>query len=152
MIGWLRLYRQYQEGRRLNNLLIEKIDETGRYRLAWESARRRANNHSGSVVFWKELAEKRFVEIQKLNDRIARLNVDVNEARAAITEKPKGMGDITPSVVSVPLGSRDRANAVRLANEADRLRAENEELRRANARLAVRCDELETQASKGIPS
>lgn len=41
--------------------------------------------------------------------------------------------------------SQDRPNAVRLAGRNAELRHENEDLRRANARLAVRVAELETK-------
>ena len=92
---------------------------TARYRLAWESARQRAENRAGS----ERLARSRWVEIQRLNDQIARLNVEINAHRLAATNRQVGMGDLVPAVTTEALGSKDRANVLRLTDENERLRA-----------------------------
>lgn len=74
-----------------------------------------------TIEYWKQIAGSRF-------DEIRRLTADVNEARAAATSR-QGR-DLIPPPVSVPLGSRDRANAHRLAVENADLRAEVERLQR----------------------
>lgn len=71
------------------------------------------------VAYWKDLAGQRWEDIQ-------RLNVALADAQPA---KQVGMGDISPAVVAVPLGSRDRENANRLALENADLRAEVERLK-----------------------
>ena len=53
---------------------------------------------------------------------------------------------------AVALGARDRQNLHRLEGEKEQLRTENEELRRANARLAVLVDECATKHGEGNPS
>lgn len=75
-----------------------------------------------NVAYWKQLANDRWGDVQ-------RLNAEVNEAKV---EKPAfGMGDLVPSVVHVPPGVHDRANAVKLAN---RLAAAHREIGRAEKR------------------
>lgn len=64
------------------------------------------------VAYWRQLAGERW-------DNITRLNAEVDKANF----EERGMSDPIPSVVSVPLGSRDRANALRLAAENAELRA-----------------------------
>jgi hypothetical protein len=93
------------------------------------------------VAYWKQIAGERW-------DQIARLNADVNEARADATRGRNLIPAIAPSV----LGSRDRANALRREGENEQLRTENEELRRDNARLAVLVDECNTKHGEGNPS
>lgn len=56
------------------------------------------------------------------------------------------------STAQTALGSRDRANALGRERENEQLRTENEELRRANARLAVLVDECHTKHGEGNPS
>jgi hypothetical protein len=69
------------------------------------------------VAYWKQIAGERW-------DHIARLNADVNEARADVTRGRNLIPPVAPSA----LGSRDRANAQRLAAENAALRAEVERL------------------------
>lgn len=96
-----------------------------------------------TVAYWKQIAGERF-------DEIRRLNADINEARADATRRTSR--DLVPPVVPSVLGSRDRANAQRMTTELAEARTENEELRRANARLAVLVDECHTKHGEGNPS
>lgn len=73
-----------------------------------------------TIDYWKRLAEDRW-------DQILRLNADVNEAHQAVARG--NARDLIPPPTDVPaLGSRDRANAQRLAAENASLRAEVERL------------------------
>lgn len=56
------------------------------------------------------------------------------------------------STAQTALGSRDRANAVKLAGQVEQLRTENEVLLRDNVRLAALVDECHTKHTEGIPS
>lgn len=96
-----------------------------------------------TVAYWKQIAGERFEEIR-------RLNADVNEARVDATRA--SARTLIPPVAPSALGSRDRANALRLEGEKEQLRTENEELRRQNARLAVLVDECHTKHTEGNPS
>lgn len=89
------------------------------------------------VAYWKQLAGERWDEVQRLNG-------EVNAGKLAEPERC-GMSNPVPSVVSIPLGSRDRANAVRLSEENSVLRAEVDRLRVVNGRLAARVGELEAK-------
>lgn len=88
------------------------------------------------VAYWKHLAGERWAEI-------CRLNAVVNEMTSE--SRTKGMGDLVPSVVKVPFGARDRENAIRLADENERLR---DALHAAQARAVV----LAKQLQEGSPS
>lgn len=79
-----------------------------------------------TVEYWKQIAGQRF-------DEIRRLNADVNEARASATSR-RGH-DLLPAPVAVPLGSKDRANALRLEVENARLRARAEDAEAEAAQL-----------------
>lgn len=97
-----------------------------------------------TIEYWKALANDRWAEVCKLR-------ADVNEARAAVAQG--NARQLLPSPPGAPaLGSRDRANAHRLAAANEQLRTENEELRHANARLAVLVDECNTKHGEGNPS
>lgn len=68
-----------------------------------------------TIEYWKKLANDRWAEVCKLN-------ADVNEARAAVAAG--NARQLLPAPPSLPaLGSRDRANALRLAAENAELRA-----------------------------
>jgi hypothetical protein len=70
------------------------------------------------VAYWRQIAGERWDEVQRLNGKV----------NAAPEPKPGAMGDLVPAVAPVPLGSRDRANALKLAAENADLRAEVERL------------------------
>jgi hypothetical protein len=68
-----------------------------------------------TIEYWKALANDRWAEVCKLN-------ADVNEARQAVAQG--NVRNLLPPPPGVPaLGSRDRANAHRLAAENAELRA-----------------------------
>lgn len=125
-----------------------------RYRTAWMSARRRANNAAGSVVFWKDLAVKRFVEIQRLNERISGLATDLAEAG-----KGRGMGNLVPTIAVEAIGSRDRDNCNLLAARLSEAHATIDRLRSvcaAQDRVIEECnaenDRLHKQLAERNPS
>lgn len=78
-----------------------------------------------TVAYWKQLAGERWDDVQRLNGAVnAAKTAEVKRAES----EPRGMSDPVPAVAAVLLGSRDRANAQRLAAENAQLRAEVERL------------------------
>lgn len=76
-----------------------------------------------AVVALIDQRDQMSAEIRRLEGENKSLRVDLDAARLAVAVKPAGMGDIVPAVTTEALGSRDRANVLRLSDENERLRA-----------------------------
>jgi hypothetical protein len=97
-----------------------------RYRYAWLSARRRANNAQGSVEFWKHRASEQAEAYRKLA-----AHVDEEQLR-----RKESMGDLVPAPPAVDaLGTRDRRNLLLLTDENTRLREALEDAQRRAVEL-----------------
>ncbi len=101
---------------------------TWRYRYAWRQARKRAQKHADAAAFWRAKAEEHEADIGKLH-----LLHDEDRRRWA-ERADRNLIPLPPGLS--PTATRDRENAVRLADENARLRAEIEDLRRRNVELA----------------
>jgi hypothetical protein len=97
-----------------------------RYRYAWLSARRRANNAQGSVVFWKQTA----AGLEESRRKLAQWLEEERQQRVV------SMGNLVESPPNVgALGSQDRRNVLRLTDENTRLREALEEAHRRAVEL-----------------
>lgn len=136
--AWLSARRRAATASSIARFALGVAEDSARLRLAWTSARRRANNAQGSVVFWKQTAAG-------LEQSVKNLSGWLEEEKQ---QRKTSMGHLVlPPPAVDALGSRDRRNALRLTDE-------NERLRLAHARLAVRCVELERELKQleGHPS